>query len=132
MLIEILECAKQGVNDAARLRREAMTQILRGPCRNPQVMLECLQQFEDKKRAYNAEFATHLPEDFEEDLLRQQQENAKISDDADMKALLRKLYEVSNRGGEPLDISRLSTGICCQYGEVRPHKKCQGASRCDA
>ena len=99
--------APSSMKDAARLRREAMAQVLKRPCREPHVMLECLQQFEDKKRAYIAEFAAQLPEDFENDLLRQQQENAKFSDNADMRALLRKIYEVSNRGGEPLHISAL-------------------------
>jgi len=61
-------------------------------------MLENLQQFDEKKRAYTKEFATHLPGEFEEDLLRQQQEYSKGSENADMKALLRKLYEVSTRG----------------------------------
>ena len=82
----ILECAKQGVKDAARLRREQMAQILKRPCREPHVMLESLQQFDDKKRTYTVEFATRLPDDFEEDLLRQQQEYAKISENAESAA----------------------------------------------
>jgi hypothetical protein len=90
VFVVIMECAKQGKKDAARIRKEAMQQLLGTKiCKDPQTLLGNLQTFEDLKTSYETEFAVHLPEDFEEDLLRQQQENAKGSDNADMRALLR-------------------------------------------
>jgi len=108
VLLVIMECAKQGKKDAARLRREAMQQLLGAKvCKDPQGMLESLQTYEDQKRSFQAEFAMQLPDEFEEDLLRQQQENAKGSDNADMRALLRRVFEASSHGDKAMSLTEL-------------------------
>ena len=114
VLVVIMECAKQGKKDAARIRKDAMQQLLaKKICKDPQGMLESLQTFEDLKRSYLAEFAMPLPEDFEEDLLRQQQENSKGSERADMRALLRKIFEASSNGDKVMNLSELIKRCKC-------------------
>jgi hypothetical protein len=58
VFVVIMECAKQGKKDAARIRKEAMQQLLGTKiCKDPQTLLGNLQTFEDLKISYESEFA---------------------------------------------------------------------------